>query len=281
MRSQALRMVRDFFYDRGVIEADVPALSPYGSIDPYIDLIETKDGGHLHSSPEYALKRLICEDSGDIYYLGHTFRKEEKSPLHNSEFTMIEWYRLNTDEKTFLQEVVDLISLFLGDLPVEMVDYEEAYRRYARPIGLEVDTSRWTKDDCFFYQWAKFVEPNLGKGHLTILTNFPKEHAVLARTRLVNGEEKAGRYEIYYEGIELGNGFDELSDPDEHLRRFIESNELRKAQGKTIYPIDELFLAALKNGGIPSRTFGIAVGFDRLLMLGNKKEHIYDVLSIV
>ncbi len=274
-------MVRQFFHERGVIEADVPALSPYASVDAYIDLIETKEGGFLHSSPEYALKRLICAGAGDIYYLGHAFRKEEKSPIHNSEFTMIEWYRLNTDEESFLQEVIELISLFLGPIRVEKLDFEEAYLRFAEPIGAEVDTSTWTKDDCFYYQWAKSVEPKLGRGCLTLLTNFPKEHAVLAKTHLVNDEEKARRYEIYYEGIELGNGFDELSDPVEHRRRFIEANEIRRSQGKSAYPIDELFLQALHEGSLPNQTFGIAVGFDRLLMLGQKKGELKDVLALL
>ena len=193
---------------------------------------------------------------------------------------MIEWYRLDTDEKTFLEEVVDLISLFLGPLLVEKLDFAEAYQRYRKPIPSEIDTGTWTEEDCFFYEWAKYVEPNLGKGRLTIITNFPKEYAVLANTHLVDGVEKARRYEFYYEGIELANGFDELSDPEEHKRRFVEANQARLAQGKPAYPIDELFLEALRNSAIPPNTFGMAVGFDRLLMLGQKKEHIKEVLAL-
>ena len=278
-RAKAMSDVRSFFEKRGVMEVDVPALTRYASIDPYIDLIETRNGHFLHSSPEYALKRLLCEGSGDIFSMGHVFRKEEIGSLHNCEFSMIEWYRINSDQTTFLTEVIDLFSLFLGKVPYEMINFDDAFNAYAQPIEPSVETTTWSDEEKMFYQWATFIEPNLGKKKITIITNFPAQHAVLAKTHLVDGEKKAKRYEFYFEGIELANGFDELADPDEHLRRFNEANELRKVLGKKPYPIDQYFLEALSKGKLPENTFGMAVGFDRLLMLQQKREHIKDVLS--
>lgn len=279
-RTAALKMVRSFFDNKGFLEVDVPALSPFASIDSYIDLIETKGGGFLHSSPEYALKRLLCEDSGDIYFLGHVYRKEEEGKLHASEFSMIEWYRTNFTEEAFLDEVIELLCLFLGPQEVERLDFDEAYKTYSNPIPEDIDISKWSEEDQFFYTWAHDVEPRLGQDKITIISNFPKEHAVLAKTHLVNGEEKARRYEFYYHGIELANGFDELSCPLEHKKRFEESNAKRLALGKKAYPIDTLFLEALKNGSIKDHTYGMAAGFDRLLMLMQKKEDIQDILSL-
>ncbi len=275
-----MAMVRRFFDTRGLLEVDVPAMSRYASVDSYIDLIETKDGNFLHSSPEYALKRLLCNGSGDIYFLGHVYRKEEEGTLHSSEFSMIEWYRIGMDEKTFLDEVVNLLSLFLGILPVEIVDFNDAFAAHGEPIPCDIDTSTWSEEDKLFYTWASFVEPKLGRGKITIITNFPAKHAVLAKTHVVNGQEKARRYEFYYEGIELANGFDELTDPDEHARRFEEANEAREKLGKERYPIDQDFIAALKQGGLPHNCYGMAAGFDRLLMLKEKRKEIGQILPL-
>ncbi len=277
-RSNALAMVRAFFKGREVIEADVPALTRYASIDSYIDLIETTDNKFLHSSPEYALKRLLCENAGDIFFLGHVYRKEEDGKLHNSEFTMIEWYRVGTSEEVFLDEVIDLLFLFLGEMPVEIINFESAFQKYAKPICSTIDTSNWSEDEKLFYQWATDVEPNLGSKKITIVTNFLPEHASLAKTHQVEGKTRARRYEFYYNGVELANGFDELPDPKEHKNRFEESNQTRLSLNKKAYPIDQFFLDALQKTPLPKKTFGMAAGFDRLLMFKQKKEHIKDVL---
>ena len=275
-RSTFLKKVRAFFDERNYFEVDPPALSPFASIDTYIDLFETKDGGFLHSSPEYAMKRLLAEGSGDIYFLGHVFRKEEKGSRHSPEFTMVEWYKTETDERTFLQEIHQFLALFLGPLAIETLTYDEAYYRFARSEKLPPS---WNAEEKRHYIWATSVEPNLGKGLITMITNFPKEDAALARTTIVNGKEVAKRYEYYFEGIELANGFFELTDPIEQKNRFNESNQKRLLAGKPTLPIDPHFLAALEKG-LPPNTYGIAAGFDRLLMLALGQERLADILLV-
>ncbi len=274
-RAKFFKKVRSFFDQRGSIEVDPPFLSSFAPIDAYIDPFETKDGRFLHTSPEYAMKRLLAHGSGDIYFLGHVFRKEECGSRHNPEFTMCEWYKTNTEETFFLNEVLEFISLFLGPLPLETLTYEEAYFRFAKPCN--INTVSWREEEKRHYIWATSVEPNLGKGKITVITNFPKEDAALATTSIVNGKELAKRYEYYFEGIELGNGFCELTDPVEQKNRFIEANRKRVLQSKPDLPIDTFFLAALEKG-LPQNTYGIAMGFDRLLMLALKKENLKEVL---
>lgn len=278
-RADALRKVRHFFDQRDLIEIDVPALTPYASIDAYIDLIETKEGHFLHSSPEYALKRHLCRGSGDCYYLGHVFRKEEEGRLHHCEFTMIEWYRTQTTESFFLDEACELLQLFLGPLPYEILNYNTAWETYVDDALILDGMEGWSEEEKIHYQWATQVEPHLGQECMTVITNFPPQQAALAQTHLVDGTLKARRYEIYHRGIELANGFHELCDPQEHVRRFQESNETRIKLGKSTYPMDQTFINALKSGHFPENTYGMAAGFDRLLMLQEAATHLSEILA--
>lgn len=277
IRAEALQKARNFFNERGYLEVDTPALSPYASVDSYIEPFATVDGNYLHTSPELAMKRLLAAGSGDIYFLGHVFRREENGSLHNSEFTMIEWYKTATDEATFLKEVCELHFLFLGRIPVETLSFRDAWKRYARDP--DRDISSWREEEQRHYIWATCIEPHLGVNKLTIITNFPKEEALLANTRLVNGEEVAARYEFYFRGIELANGFFELSDAHIAASRFHEANRLRALQGKKTLPLDPHFLSALDQG-LPPNTYGIAAGFDRLLMLHQQKEKLEEIIPI-
>ena len=221
------------------------------------------------------MKRLLANGSGDIYFLGHVFRREESGSRHNPEFTMCEWYKTNTEESYFLTEIIDFIALFLGKLPVQTLTYEEAYYLYAKPCN--INTASWREDEKRHYIWATSIEPNLGKDNITIITHFPAEDAALAQTAIVNGKEVAKRYEFFYQGIELGNGFCELTDPNIQKTRFIEANRKRALSGKPDLPIDTFFLTALEQG-LPQQTYGVAVGFDRLLMLASKKANLAEIL---
>jgi lysyl-tRNA synthetase class 2 len=274
-RASFFKKVRNFFDERGSLEVDPPALSTYAPIDSFIDPYQTTNGKFLHTSPEYAMKRLLVSYAKDIYFLGHVFRKEEFGSRHNSEFTMCEWYKTNTNETEFLNEVLSFISLFLGDLPYEILSYDEAFFAYAKRT--DIDTKGWSEEERRHYIWATFVEPNFGKDKITVITNFPKEDAALSKTQIVNGKEVAKRYEFFYRGIELGNGFYELEDPEEQMNRFEEANKKRQASGKDTLPVDTYFLDALKKG-LPKETFGVACGFDRLLMLSAKKTNLKDIL---
>ncbi|GAB4192443.1 MAG: elongation factor P--(R)-beta-lysine ligase [Simkaniaceae bacterium] len=292
-RSFMLKKVRQYFYDRGVQEVDCSALNVFPSLDPYIEpikiFLDDADIRFLHTSPEYGMKKLLSLGMSDIFQLSHVFRKEEEGRLHLTEFMMAEWYRLNIETRDFLQEAVDLIGLFLAEKPYNILSYTEALTRYAKIHEhwekeeilkflpqLPHECESWTKEELFHYIWSCLVQPNLGQNEITIITDFPKEEAALSQTHKKLGKEVAKRFEFYIEGLEIANGYHELTDADEHRIRFAKINQKRKALGKEILPVDTTFLHAL-DSKIPD-CHGIAVGFDRLMMLRHHKNHILDVV---
>ena len=277
-RAKGLKEMRAFFEERGVIEVDTPLLSPYASIDIHIDLFEVlfseKKNGYLHSSPEYGMKKLLSEGLGDIYQLGHVFRKDEVGRLHRIEFMMIEWYRVETTLSSFLEENLALLSLFLGNQPYEILTYREAFKKHLgiawddpkeKLLSKAKDLEIHDPSDLINILWGCLIEPKLGIEKITIITHYPKDQAALAQTKIVNGEEVAERFEFYFNGIELGNGYHELTDPVEQKKRLIAANKERITLGKESLPLDPEFIQALEKG-IPD-CYGIALGFDRLLML--------------
>ncbi|QVL57481.1 MAG: EF-P lysine aminoacylase GenX [Simkaniaceae bacterium] len=277
-RADSLNEVRTFFHQRGVLEVDTPLLSPFAPIDVHIDLfsvdLSEKNKGYLHSSPEYGMKKLLSEGVGDIYQLGHVFRKDEIGRLHRPEFTLIEWYREKTTFSSFLEENLALLSLFLGDQAYETITYREAFEKHLgigwdapkeklleKAKGLEVHDH----SDLINILWGCMIEPKLGRGKITIITHYPKDQAALSQIKIVEGEEVAERFEFYFNGIELGNGYHELTDPKEQKKRLLAANEERISLGKEPLPLDPGFIKALEKG-LPD-CYGIALGFDRLLML--------------
>ena len=275
-RSRALSLVRQFFYERGFSEVDVPQLAKAPCVDVFIDPFSTKDDLYLHTSPEIAMKRLLCRGAKEIFFLGHVFRKEEIGRLHSSEFTMIEWYRTDSSKELFLQESVDLCVLFLGELKFELIDYHKAFELFSTGKEPPYD---WSERDKRDYIWSHEVEPQLGKGKLSIVTNYPKEDAALAKLHDVDGKLLAERFEIYFEGVELGNGYHELSDAVEQKKRFEEASSLRAKEGKEVLPQDKKFLDDLACG-LPPNTYGMSLGFDRLLLLKEKKQNLSEVVLL-
>lgn len=257
------------------------------SIDAHIDLIPATCMGTqtrwLHSSPEYAMKRLLAEGYGDIYQLGHVFRDGEVGARHNLEFTMAEWYRLGFTLKQMMDETCAFIQLFLGELEIEYLSYQEAFERHLNLNPLEASKEALLKaigndgysglaeegrDALLNILLATHIEKHLGTNKLTTLYHFPASQAALART---NGPV-AERFEVYHNGQELCNGYHELADGAEQRRRFALANELRS---KPLLPYDEPFLKALDH--LPD-CCGVAVGFDRLMMLRHKVNHIDAVI---
>ena len=293
-RALMLKKAREFFYERAILEVDCPILSPYASVDAHIDLIAAcamQMDAFLHSSPEYPMKRLLSEGIGDIFQLSHVFRDGECGSKHNPEFMMAEWYRLSFSFEAMVEETLDFIRLFLGNFEAEIVSYKELFLRYAgidpysstnEELGqylqkISPETQTDSRDDILNFILALQIEPQLGKNKLTALVYYPPTQAALAKTRLVDGEMVAERFEIYYQGTELANGYHELQDADEQLRRLIEANELRLRLGKNELPIDMRFIEALKHG-LPACS-GVAVGFDRLMMLRHNKQVLSSILS--
>lgn len=273
LRAHYHEKVRAFFKKRGSVEVDAPILQSYSSVDGYIDPFETiGETRYLHTSPEYAMKRMLSEGSGDIFYLGHVFRKEEAGSQHSPEFTMAEWYKTHTDEKTFLKEIGDFIELFVGPLERNFFSYDDAFRHFTNLYSSPED------DGERHYIWAHEVEPNFPKDKITIISDFPVSDAANAKiAKNTSGEFRAGRFEFYIGDVELANAFDELYCPEEQKQRFENENAKRRALGKELLEIDPALIRALEIG-LPPNTYGVAAGFDRLLMLSQKQEKIADVI---
>lgn len=298
-RGEMLAKARAFFHARHVLEVDCPLLTTFASVDAHIDLIPANPIGtatrYLHSSPEYGMKRLISLGIGDIYQLAHVFRNGECGVKHNPEFTMAEWYRLGFSFTDMIEETIEFIRLFVGPLSYTTISYREALQRYAGfdytkmsekellcyldekgiegYAGIESDS----KDNLLNLILGTLVEPQLGLEGLCALTYYPASQAALAKKALREGEEVSERFEIYYRGIELANGYHELGDANEQRMRLEEANQARGVLGKEALPIDTFFLEALEKG-FPD-CCGVAVGFDRLMLLRHGVSQIADVLA--
>lgn len=294
-----LEGVRTFFKERAVTEVDCPIISEFASIDSHIDLIPALDAkGHLrylHSSPEYGMKRLLVGGLGDIYQLSHVFRQGEYGIKHNPEFMMAEWYRLERSFQFLIEETIDFIRLFVGNIPWSMVTYREVFQRYAG-----IDYMRASDQELFTFLkennieayesileegrdallnliLGTLIEPRLGQEGLCVLAYYPASQAALAKTVLHGEERVAERFEVYFKGIELANGYHELADAKEQRERLHAANAARSEMGKLELPIDNNFLDALEKG-LPD-CCGVAVGFDRLMMLRHGASSISDVIA--
>jgi len=307
LRAWLLAQIRAFFAARGVLEVDTPALSTAGATDPHLHSFTTRDTGpslescqllYLHTSPEFPMKRLLAAGSGPIYQIARGFRNGEAGRRHNPEFTLLEWYRPGFDHHQLMDEVADLVTALLRHhLPLsasERLSYRDVFQRH-----LKLDP-HWTTVErlaaCAEAQrlippptmpgddpnpWLDLllshcIEPQLGQGQLTFIYDYPASQAALAQLR-PGDPPLAERFELYVNGIELANGFHELGDPDEQRRRFELDNQARAAQGLPIVTIDERLLAALA-AGLPDCA-GVALGFDRLLMIAAGKSSLQEVMA--
>lgn len=291
-RSTYLTKVRSFFEERKVLEVDCPNILSYPAIDTHIDSmsVEVSDTktGYLHTSPEYFMKKLLSQGSGDIYYLGHVYRKEEIGDLHNPEFTMIEWYRLNFSLKQMIKETIELLSEFLGIKKTQVLSYREAFLKYlqidpfaislndlqsqVKKLGYEISLS--DKDSYFDLLLSHEIESRFPKDLFVVLTQYPPSQAALAQIEELDNLSVAQRFEVYYQGVELANGYKELNSSKLQRSRFIAENLKRKDLGKSTYPIDEEFLDSLDN--LPDCS-GVSIGFDRVIALAQKKKNIHEV----
>jgi lysyl-tRNA synthetase class 2 len=312
LRAQGLRLVREYFHARGVLEVDTPALARHAVTDRHIHCAQVALPGHgaplyLQPSPEYAMKRLLAAGSGDIYQLAHVFRGEEASPLHNAEFMLVEWYRCGVSMRQLMAEVAELTGALLdpASIPInaptdaqasapaiQTLRYAEAFQR---GLGLDpIDASgaqlreaalahglparlaaACTREELLDWFMATRIGPQLGHGALCFVHHYPAEQAALARLD-PHDSRLALRFELYYRGVELANGFEELADAAELRARFERDRQQRAAAGLPAPQIDETLLAAMA-AGMPAVS-GVALGFDRLLMLRVGAAHIDAVL---
>jgi lysyl-tRNA synthetase class 2 len=296
-RAALLRRVREFFDARGFLEVQTPILSGDTVVDRHIDPFWLEEGGQcwwLQTSPEFAMKRLLASGAGSIYQITPVFRREELGPLHNPEFTMVEWYQIGAGQEQGLELLGDLALATLGGPPAERLTYAEAFRRHvgldphtaapdelvhmARRLGVVAPESFRPddRDGWLDLLLVERVQPHLGVDRPTILYEYPASQAALARVR-PGPPAVAERFELYVSGMELANGFHELTDPAELRRRNAEVNRQREADGKPPLPSESRLLAAME-AGLPDAT-GCALGFDRLLMVALGVRSIQEVLA--
>jgi len=261
--------VREFFLKRGLLEVDVPILSETSGTDHQLDYFETLPPAHyLTTSPEFYMKRLLANGYGDIFCLTHAFRKGESGERHNCEFNIAEWYRTGFSAEELQQEILDLVNDITGwDLPLKRTSWKQIFER----IDIEKLKSEhpgWSLEELEDYAMS---EPDLGKNCAEFIVDYPPERAALAKVH----NNFACRFELYVNGMELCNGYEELTDAKEQKRRFLEDIEKRKKTKKPVPRIDEDFLAALEKG-MPECS-GVALGLDRLYMLAMGKKRINEV----
>jgi lysyl-tRNA synthetase class 2 len=298
-----LARIREFFAQRGVLEVETPALSHTATTELHLATLTTRssgpDGGtlYLHTSPEFPMKRLLAAGAGSIYQICKVFRDGEAGRLHNPEFTMVEWYRVGFDHHALMDETLALATHALEGrrelVSSEKLSCREAFERHAgidphsadttvlaaaikrHGIGTGTDLAREPADVLRDLLLTHVIEPKLGRGQLTALYDYPASQAALARIR-PGDPPVAERFEVYLEGIELANGFHELSDDAEQRARFARDLALRKERGLPEVPMDERLLAALA-AGLPECA-GVALGFDRLAMLAVGARSIQEIL---
>ncbi|HUC67641.1 MAG TPA: EF-P lysine aminoacylase EpmA [Stellaceae bacterium] len=320
-RGRVVAAIRRFFAERGFVEVETPALQVSPGLEPHLqafatELTEPGEGKrrrYLHTSPEFAMKKLLVAGVPRLFQLAHCFRDGERSPTHHPEFTMLEWYRAGASYRDLMTDCAALLRAVLaaagrerftwqGEVadpgaPWRHLSVAEAFQRYcgidllatapdpaapslallaaaAAPLGLAPHAGdSW--EDLFFRLFLERIEPSLGVGAPAILYDYPVSMAALARAK--PGDPRlAERFELYVCGLELANAFGELTDAAAQRRRFLADQEAKRRRYGEAYPVDEDFLAALA-AGMPESA-GIALGVDRLVMLASGAETIEDVL---
>ncbi|WP_415904498.1 elongation factor P--(R)-beta-lysine ligase [Neptuniibacter sp. QD48_55] len=300
-RGELFGYIRDFFKQRGVLEVDTPVMSNCAVSDPFIDSIEVDyretlgaEGRQLYlqTSPEYAMKRLLAAGSGPIYQMSKVFRNGEYGRRHNPEFTMLEWYRPGFDDADLIDEIEALIKPVLQLDKVERITYSDLFFRYLgfRPeevvledliketrkhIDIELDDS--DPDTWLNLLMSHVIEPQLEQVDAIFVMDYPQSQAALARVRRnTAGITVAARFELFVRGVELANGYYELTDSVEQKRRLEADQKQRAALDLPQRPLDTRLVNALEVG-MPDCA-GVALGVDRLLMLALRESSLANVI---
>lgn len=307
-RSAIIDKIRAFFAARGVLEVETPLLCSATATDPHINsfgvLIENNAGEppalpgvkvwYLQTSPEFPMKRLLVQGIGSIYQISKAFRASERGRFHNPEFTLLEWYREGFNHHQLMDEIDELMYDILCTPPADRITYAEAFYTYlgVDPFQSTIDDLRTCAKDQNFVDlenykneskdfWLQllmshYIEPHLGKNKPVFVIDFPSSQAALAK---INAENPllADRFELYFKGVELANGYHELCDAKEQRARFSSDIDYRVKHGMAQVPMDERLLAALEEG-MPAAA-GVALGVDRLVMLACGAGSVDEVIS--
>lgn len=301
-RADLLMQLRQFFAQKMVLEVDTPAMSQASITDIHLHPFCTHFVGpgwaqgltlYLQTSPEFHMKRLLAAGSGAIYQITKAFRNEEAGRNHNPEFTMLEWYRPDFDHHDLMGEMDELLQQTLRCDQAERLTYQQAFlqwlgfcpldasleqlKQHAALAGFaDLAAQETNRDTLLQLLFSHLIEPQIGQERPAFVYDFPASQAALAQVSTTD-PRVAARFEVYFKGIELANGFFELQDAAEQLARFEQDNAQRLAAGLTPMPIDQHLIAALEHG-LPSCA-GVALGVDRLLMLMLGKSHLAQVLA--
>lgn len=301
-RADIVQTIRQFFAQRNVMEVDTPAMSHATVTDIHLHTFQTEfvgpgyaDGRKLYfmTSPEFHMKRLLAAGSGCIYQICKSFRNEENGRYHNPEFTMLEWYRVGFDHHQLMDEMDAMLQLVLQCGQAERMTYQQAFLKVlgvcpleasmaelktaAASLGLsDIADPEDDRDTLLQLLFSVGVEEKIGQCVPVFVYDFPASQAALAK---INAQDPrvADRFEVYFKGIELANGFHELDNPTEQLKRFEEDNAKRIEMGIATQPIDHHLIAALESG-LP-QCAGVALGVDRLIMLSLECDHIDQVTA--
>ena len=302
LRAELLAAIRNFFAQRNVLEVDTPTLASAGVTDTHLTNFQTtwhapptsqSQTLFLQTSPEYAMKRLLAAGSGCIYQLGKAYRNEESGRFHSPEFTLLEWYRCGFDMWQLMDETAALLTGVSKAPTAQKISYQQAFQQYLHIDPLTISFKQLQalcttlgygdlaeaeddRDTLLQLLFSHQIETQLPPQQPVFVYYFPASQAALAK---LNPEDPrtALRFELYWQGMELANGFDELTDPNEQLHRFQRDLQQRRALNIAPTAIDYHLLAALESG-LPECS-GVALGVDRLLMLVAKANHIQEVLS--
>lgn len=302
-RSKIISKIRQFFAERDVLEVETPILCQSTATDPPIASFVTHYQAvssaeakpvYLQTSPEFPMKRLLAAGSGPIYQISKAFRNGEYGRQHNPEFTMLEWYRPGFTHHQLMAEVLDLLNFILTTANSKKYSYAEIFEYYlninphscsleqlvscAKQQGLSdipgMDEAQ--RDDWLNLLMTHSIEPQLDKHTQIFIYDYPASQAALAKIRPEN-PPVAERFEVYVNGMELANGYHELSDAEEQYQRFLKDNQHRATLGLPQIPIDQRLIAALKQS-FPECA-GVALGVDRLIMLVTRANSIAEVIS--
>ena len=294
-RAAVIKVIRDFFAQRNVLEVETPMLGHATVTDPHLHSLHLQQASeqvplYLQTSPEYHMKRLLAAGVGSIFQIGKAFRADEQGRLHNLEFTLLEWYRPGFDHHDLMREMERLLQTVLDCGKTVRYSYQAIFERCLKinPLtavvedltaiavenGLHYSDSAKDKDTWLMFLFSRLVEPQLNE--LTFIYDFPASQAGLAKLK-VSDPRVADRFEVYYQGVELANGFHELTNAVEQRQRFNNDSLIRKRLGYPKVKLDEKFLQALTHG-LPDCA-GVALGIDRLVMLALGVDSIEEVIT--
>jgi lysyl-tRNA synthetase class 2 len=295
-RSELLRRLREFFHERGFTEVETPLMANEVIPELHIEPIITDRGAFLQASPELHMKRLLAAGARAIYQVTRSFRAGERGQLHNPEFTIVEWYRIGDDLQAGMDLPDQLVQSLLGTPPAKRSTYAEVFQRIAgicphtsanellaaaaesACVAVPAGMNRADRDEWLNLLLATVVEPQLGREHPEIVYHYPASQASLAKVVTTErGFDVAERFELYDRGIELANGFHELTDANELRRRIEVVNSSRVQDGRRALPLPECLLAAIEHG-LPDCA-GCALGFDRIVMLALGAQSLKEVTS--